>query len=165
MSGQACTYVGNVLDACSLRPVVRLVAFVIADHANSRDHIATCGMERIARRAGVTEATARRAVSELAAAGVFRVTVGGGRGHTNGYQFPIAATLSPTRALPRGYPDTKPARWTRETRAVDARNPRGGARGTVRTDVEQCADVVDDDTPAAFVDADSARAWLDQRRA
>jgi DNA-binding transcriptional MocR family regulator len=122
-----------VLDRCDLRPVARLVAFVIADHAN-RDGVAYPSVPTIARRAGVTDATVRRALLDLTAAGVFTVHPGGGRHRTNEYRFPVAAALSTSRAPARGYRPEKPARGTRETRAVDARNPRAGAR---RTEHEQ----------------------------
>jgi len=151
-------------DTPALSTSARAVALIIASRANV-DGKAWPSNDDLSKVAGLHPANVRRANRENVAAGLYRVTNGGGRGHANVYEFPEQAfgSLSTSRAVARGFDEHKPARWRAQTRAVARVNPRGGARPIEKNRHEPSAAALDVGEPWRDAGYADAMSWaLDQ---
>ncbi|MDI9599907.1 MAG: helix-turn-helix domain-containing protein [Acidobacteriota bacterium] len=76
-------HIGLVLDHLKAPPAVKLVALILADHADS-DGVCWPSYRRIAERSCLSERTVRRYVGELADSGVIRKLQTGGLASRDG---------------------------------------------------------------------------------
>ncbi len=89
----------------AMRPAETAAYLVLTAHANGRTGQARPSIERIARRAGLTDRSTRRGIGGLERLGVVRVVRGGGRNLTNTYEL-ILETLTPMSGFSPANPDT-----------------------------------------------------------
>lgn len=161
MSLNAHQWVVTVLEdeACRLRPTARHLLRELADWADG-DGVCWPGTDAIARRLGVHYDTVGRARRRLVELGYVAYSPGGGR-DTGLYRLlipgrPLSTPSAPARTLKRRDPPRTRGR------------PSAYARSTLRASADRISNEPlyeprDDNTPAAFTNADGARAWLNAR--
>ena len=107
-----------------VRPLVdssaRLVAYVIATHADTRTGRSVVGLRRLANLTGLHTATVQRALGRLEAVGVLAIEHRGA-GKRHAYRFPVAEKLSTAARTTRALSESTGARVTRAGCAHDAR--------------------------------------------